>query len=393
MGTTNTKRAKTASKPGTKLKQPKLKAKPKRALDESKPKALVRAKVKAKPKPELKTKPKPKTVKKLATHERRTRGGSELPVNLATWGASISGILLLAALFLMKPATRGERHFSTPATMSQGHADRGLSADPTAPPVLPKKTGDALEDGFQQSKGLDMGSRIAYWSAKLYSRALPAERIARIDGSPVIQDTSPLVPAKFDCTTFVETVAALAKSQEQSQFFQNLVSIRYRDSRTTFVGRNHFPEADWIPNNERSGALKDITGMVAQAAGFAVAFESKTIDRASWLRARIPAGQKDREIASTTEVKLPYIPLALVPQAAVHIPNGAIVNVVRRSSESQPVLISHQGFLIRENGEWVIRHATDGRIRNMKLQDYLQKHSARNSQDWPVIGINLNALN
>ena len=42
------------------------------------------------------------------------------------------------------------------------------------------------------------------------------------------------------------------------------------------------------------------------------------------------------------------------------VENGTIVNFVHKNAENKPVLISHQGFLIREGGTVYLRHASSG---------------------------------
>lgn len=71
----------------------------------------------------------------------------------------------------------------------------------------------------------------------------------------------------FDCTTFVETVLALATSRKAEEFESRLRHIRYRGDTFTFTERNHFPDIDWIPHNTRSGLLTDVTAKIAEPWG------------------------------------------------------------------------------------------------------------------------------
>src|SRR5262249_15406830 len=136
------------------------------------------------------------------------------------------------------------------------------------------------------------------------------------DGVPQIEDTAPLLPSKYDCTTFVETVAALARSHEPGQFFTNLIAIRYRGGKATYQDRNHFPEADWIPNNIQAEILKAVTAEVAAQASAGTKTETKSIHRDEWLAQQVRAGRVSRSIASTAEAawkapveaKVVYIP-------------------------------------------------------------------------------------
>jgi hypothetical protein len=100
------------------------------------------------------------------------------------------------------------------------------------------------------------------------------------EGSNGAYDADPLYRFDlFDCTTFVETVVALALAENPKEFEQNLNRIRYQDGQIGFVTRNHFPSADWIPNNIKAGFFTDIT---AQIAGADVQEAQAEIDKQGW---------------------------------------------------------------------------------------------------------------
>ncbi|MFM8642887.1 MAG: N-acetylmuramoyl-L-alanine amidase-like domain-containing protein, partial [Phycisphaerales bacterium] len=40
-----------------------------------------------------------------------------------------------------------------------------------------------------------------------------------------------------------------ARSHDSRDFHANVLQIRYRDGHATWLDRNHFVEADWVPNN------------------------------------------------------------------------------------------------------------------------------------------------
>lgn len=70
---------------------------------------------------------------------------------------------------------------------------------------------------------------------------------------------------EFDCTTFVETVAALAitageRRQSWHDFAYNLRRLRYRNGETNgYASRLHYI-SDWILNNSSRGTVKELTG-------------------------------------------------------------------------------------------------------------------------------------
>lgn len=70
--------------------------------------------------------------------------------------------------------------------------------------------------------------------------------------------------AEFDCTTFVETVLALARSASAGnlslpEFRRNLKFIRYRHGKIDgYASRLHY-FTDWLRDNEKKKVLKDIS--------------------------------------------------------------------------------------------------------------------------------------
>jgi hypothetical protein len=271
----------------------------------------------------------------------------------------------------------------------------------TSPPT----TGPMAEQ-FVEAFPHSMSERVAYWSAylsKLQDKsAHPGKELAKnLGGVPEIADSAPLVPNDFDCTTFVETVAALSRSASAVEFFQNLTSIRYKDGYPSFNNRNHFPEADWIPNNEQAKNIRDITTEVAHASGFEPSVKTKQINRGKWLAEQKKSGRVSRSLASVdpswdtpVEAKVNYIPIEKLGAALANIPSGSVVNLVRENSPEHPVLIGHQGLIIREGDKVLIRHSSvQGHIRTLDLKQYLDSISEKgDAHGWALVGINLNQI-
>ncbi len=91
----------------------------------------------------------------------------------------------------------------------------------------------------------------------------------------------------FDCTTFVEMVLALAYTRPESikedlSAFEEMVKlIRYGNGESSFLTRNHFPSADWIPNNTvGNGLLRDVSHEVSLWGYGAVSLA--LIDKQGW---------------------------------------------------------------------------------------------------------------
>ncbi len=169
----------------------------------------------------------------------------------------------------------------------------------------------------------------------------------------------------FDCTTFVETVMGLAFSATPEQFKQKINQIRYENAKVDYEARNHFTSVDWIPNNTAQGFVKDITIAIA---GHDSRWSQTWIDKAGWLSKKGDnyvemARHYDRELAN-----LPYIAKEdLINKEGIQdrIPSGSIFNLVRPNwdvvkAAGTRMDVSHQGFLIRENGVLYMVHASNG---------------------------------
>ena len=76
------------------------------------------------------------------------------------------------------------------------------------------------------------------------------------------------------------------------------------------------------------------------------------------------------------QVKVSYIPTGSLGKVLNSIPDGAIINFVRESSEKRPVLITHQGIVVKEGTRVLLRHVSPGgRVRTVLLRDYLRGDS------------------
>lgn len=260
-----------------------------------------------------------------------------------------------------------------------------------------------LQKEFVKVAAFPLDQRIDYWSNKLQMQPgwMKEFQIQAGIDQPTISDQAPLVPEKFNCTTFVETVVALSRSKMPEQYYKNLIAIRYNDSKTDFFGRNHFPEADWIPNNTTAGILRDVTRIVGLAFNVAADTQTKTIDRGKWFDSKIAQGQVNRKLASAVDsnwrepiaVELPYLKTKDLYGKLDHIQNATVANLVRQSKPRQPVLISHQGFVIQKDGVTYFRHSTpQGEIKTNKMAEYLKSVTDHSPKSWPMVGLNFNQV-
>lgn len=211
---------------------------------------------------------------------------------------------------------------------------------------------------------LSLSERIEYHSrqylGRLYLESPLGEGSGAFDADPRIRFDA------FDCTTYVETVLALAIS-DMPGFNQSLIeildSIRYRATPSgiplhDFQNRAHFTSADWIPNLKNQGLVQDITTQIFKSFS-----QNRTteIDRQSWfLKTHGIQFSAMKEIVSLPVIKLSV--LRKNPRLWNLIPNGAIINFVGQPSKIKEksgtdLDVRHQGIAIRNGGKLYLRHA------------------------------------
>ncbi len=338
---------------------------------------------------------------------------SKSPLNLLSSKRALSFVgaaTLAAALFWSAqngsagpeiPPTLPPLHSDSYQQRKPASADSGQNHASIEPVAQPLPLAPELASAFGEAQVLNISERIVYWSKFLAISGGDPSRLASFGAGPPIGDSAPLIPDKFNCTTYVEVVAALARGRIPERFFGELLAIRYKDGKASFFSRNHFPEIDWIPNNQKAGIISDVTEAVAKGSGIKTLIASKRIDRSRWitkyLRNKGSRGiaSVPNQIPSHEEAKVAYIPLADVERALDDIPTGAIVNIVRRDHPRHPVLISHQGFIAREKGLVMLRHSSlKGEVKTVPLLSYLKTDATNDDGPvaWPVIGINLSRL-
>lgn len=204
----------------------------------------------------------------------------------------------------------------------------------------------------------------------------------------------------FDCTTFVETVTAMALSDSKGDFQTTLNHIRYKDGDVEFTSRNHFTDLDWIPHNVRAGFYRDVTESVAPGRTM---IANALVDKRAWYemmpesRVHVPGISEDdkkRLLAelhdeglrySPEEATVPYVPLTALfapggGKLFDAIPSGSVINIVRPNWDMVKEIgthlnISHQGFAVRENGVLYFLEASEvyGKVSMVPLADYLRQ--------------------
>jgi hypothetical protein len=202
---------------------------------------------------------------------------------------------------------------------------------------------------------------------------------------------------QFDCTTFVETVTALAHSSTKEEFTAHLNLLRYKDGEVSYLTRKHITSLQWIPENTSNGYFEDVTY------SFPLSMQKRVrslIDMPSWFKAhnlgrlklpdtskrkkkrRLKELQKDvSKDFKVSEVVLDYLSIKDIinnwDSFEASLEGTYIINIVRPNWNlvnkiGTRINISHQGFLLIKNGVPTMIHAsTAGKVVQVSLRKYL----------------------
>lgn len=237
----------------------------------------------------------------------------------------------------------------------------------------------------------------------------------------------------FDCTTFVETILAMALTPAGSDsdmlaiFQQHMNNIRYKNGEVDFHARNHFPSADWVPNNIAAGYVEDVSQKVALQWGKTETLPA-LIDKKAWYgylnldriclagddASQYPncsaSGEQHANQLALLQLEgasqaqnvvatIPYLPLwelfgkfSDMKGQLDELPNGSIIQIVRPRYDLREWIgtrmhVSHQGIVIQQPGKpAMLRHAstTAKQVVEEPLEDYLYKYwrSEKCNQPW-----------
>ena len=177
---------------------------------------------------------------------------------------------------------------------------------------------------------------------------------------PYLQET--------DCTTFVETVLALARTAVKKQstwdeYCRQLTALRYRNGKIDgYLSRLHY-FSDWIANNEQKGFVTDITKISGGVPDtLRLYFMSRNADR-------YPALQRNATLVDGIAVQerslngkiIYYLPIFRLDSASLAtIQSG---DIIAFTTDMPGLDIAHVGIAIQNNGEVRLIHASSSQGR------------------------------
>lgn len=348
--------------------------------------------------------------KVLASSKRGQTGVDSVLIQIWAGFAFITAV----GLFLLFSNARKEKSIQ----QVQMNPEQTLQKAQEVAPVAVTKPAPAhpLQAKLEELASKPFSERVHFWSYALQQNPALLKDFAQ--GAPSA-DTIPVISDRFDCTTYVETVFALARSSSPDQIGNEISQLRYQpggENSRDFASRNHFMETQWVPFNIQRGIFKDYTKSFTDGLKIKTASVRKTINQRKWFSQILASNQKKsgRAIASDDSgfglgieqnfAALPeHIPAqfkdgigATVSYVAVErfgpnrvklLPDGSVLNFVRSPKDTQPVVITHQGIVLQTPNGTMLRHASakDG-IKEEPLLEYLQ---AQSKKRWPLLGVQI----
>lgn len=188
----------------------------------------------------------------------------------------------------------------------------------------------------------------------------------------------------MDCTTFIETVAAMAITIAENRnswqdYLYNIENLRYRHGKMDgYSSRLHYI-SDWIVDNTHRGYIREVTDRLPGSA-----YQVKTLDFMTGHRDSYPALKDSMEFERMKSVEVgyrshrfPYIKSAALQGKgmASTLQSGDIIAFTTKTAGLD---VSHLGIILIEDGVVKLLHASSkaGKVvvDPQPLAEYLRKN-------------------
>lgn len=191
---------------------------------------------------------------------------------------------------------------------------------------------------------------------------------------------------ELDCTTFVESVAAMALTASEGRsswrdYVSALENLRYRNGTLNGYGSRLHYISDWIVDNSYRGNLREITNMIDGARNIV-----KTIDFMTSNRDRYPALADSATFERIRSVeqgyrnhRYMYIPATVLKRKQVQdfLHDGDLVAL---TSTLRNLDVTHMGMIIKRDGVPYLMHASSSAGKVVVSEHPLPEFLRRNRQ-------------
>lgn len=188
---------------------------------------------------------------------------------------------------------------------------------------------------------------------------------------------------ELDCTTFVETVTAMALAVEEGKnswqdFVNSLLNIRYRQGEPDgYASRIHY-FSDWIVTNTHRGHIREMTDRIPNSDS-----NIKTLDYMSRNRSSYPALADDGEFSRIKDMEVGYRSHRYPYIKSARLSTKPVINalkagdIIALTTKTDGLDISHVGLLVIEKDGPHLLHASskEGKvvIDKLPLTEYMRK--------------------
>ena len=248
--------------------------------------------------------------------------------------------------------------------------------EPPAVWTIPKATIDAI----RAVNGEPVGVRLE--AASRGFLGLPYQNEVTGEGEGADAD-APARYDRFDCMSFLEEALGMVLAGDPLGAPAIRDAFRYNES-PSYRSRNHFMEAQWIPNAIARGLVEDITDRVGPARTLT---HDVTLDVWSHWRGRRRFSLLDSQLPMGAW-SVRYLDLSEAAAAVDRLPPGAIVVTLRVPRAWSPVITTHVSLVVPGSPAPLMRHATRmGKqlVRDDRLAWYMEH--LRDYVNWPALGV------
>ena len=289
--------------------------------------------------------------------------------------------LILVILLLLKTAIM-MKHFLTGVLLSMALASN--SANPHDirfhnEATDTTKINTILLDATKATEGMSPEARVAYIGKEFLGTPYVS---GTLEGGDT--ETLTINLDEMDCTTYVETVMALAYTIGEGRtswrdFAYNLERLRYRSGEMKGYGsRLHYP-SDWVVDNVHRGNFKEVTGILAGCE-----HQVKSLDFITRNRDKYPALADSIAYDQIRNMELgyrnhryPYIKTSklAIKDISSQLREGDIILI---TTKTPGLDVQHMGIIVIEKGEPYLMHASSAAgsvvVDKRALKEYMRRN-------------------
>lgn len=241
------------------------------------------------------------------------------------------------------------------------------------------KISTILLDATKATEGMSPEARVAYIGKEFLGTPYVS---GTLEGGDT--ETLTINLDEMDCTTYVETVMALAYTIGEGRtswrdFAYNLERLRYRSGEMKGYGsRLHYP-SDWVVDNVHRGNFKEVTGILAgcEHQVKSLDFITRNRDKYPALADSIAYDQIRNTELGYRNHRYPYIKTSklAIKDISSQLREGDIILI---TTKTPGLDVQHMGIIVIEKGEPYLMHASSAAgsvvVDKRALKEYMRRN-------------------